>query len=111
MKELGPTATHEHEQIGTLAARLKIDLLLACGNHADDIASGAERAGMAPHRIAAAPDVETAKAVLDCWLEPGDAILVKGSRVTRMERIVEWLRERAALEETLRGISTQRRCA
>ena len=111
MKELGPTAAHEHEQIGTLAARLQIDLLLACGDHADDIAYGAERAGMAPHRIAAAPDIETAKAVLDCWLEPGDAILVKGSRATRMERIVEWLRERAALEKTLRGNTTQRRCA
>lgn len=111
MKELGPAAAHEHEQIGMLAARLRIDLLLACGDHADDIAGGAERAGMAPHRIAAAPDIETAKAVLDCWLEPGDAILVKGSRATRMERIVEWLRERAALEETLRGNSTQRRCA
>ncbi len=111
MKELGPIAAHEHEQIGALATRLRIDLLLACGDHADDIAGGAERAGMAPHRIAAAPDIETAKAVLDCWLEPGDAILVKGSRVTRMERIVEWLHERAALDEALRGNITQRRCA
>lgn len=111
MRELGPSAANEHEQIGELAARLRIDLLLACGDHADDIAGGAERAGMDPHRIAAAPDIETAKAVLDCWLEPGDTILVKGSRATRMERMVEWLRERAALEETLRGNTTQRRCA
>ena len=111
MKELGPTAADEHEQIGMLAARQRIDLLLACGDHADDIAGGAEHAGMDPHRIAAAPDIETAKAVLDCWLEPGDAILVKGSRATRMERIVEWLCERAVLEEKLRGNTTQRRCA
>lgn len=111
MRELGQTATAEHERIGTLAARLKIDLLLACGRHADDIARGAEAAGMASHRIAAASDIEAVKAVLDCWLEPDDVILVKGSRVTRMERIVEWLRERAALEATLRGFTPRRHCA
>lgn len=111
MRELGETADLEHRRIGELAATLKIDLVLACGNHADAVAQGAELAGMNPHRIAAAPDVETMKAVLDCWLEPGDVILVKGSRATRMERIVEWLGERAALEEVLRGGQQQRRCA
>ncbi len=111
MRELGSSAASEHEQIGALAAKLKIDLLLACGEHADDFAHGAERAGMDRHRIAAAPDIETAKAVLDCWLEPGDAILVKGSRATRMERIVDWLAERAELENVLRGPSRQRYCA
>jgi UDP-N-acetylmuramoyl-tripeptide--D-alanyl-D-alanine ligase len=111
MKELGPAAAAEHNQIGSLAARLQIDLLLACGSHADDIAHGAERAGMDPHRIAAAPDIDTLKAVLDCWLEPGDVILIKGSRATRMERMIEWLRDRAALEDALRGIPPQRHCA
>ncbi len=111
MMELGPAAADEHEQIGALVAQLGIELLLACGSHADDIAHGAERAGMAPHRIAAAPDLETAKAVLDCWLEPGDTLLVKGSRATRMERIIDWLRDRASLEMTLRGDATQRHCA
>ena len=111
MRELGESAGLEHRRIGELAAHLKIDLVLACGNHADDVAAGAESAGMDPHCIAAGPDLETMKAVLDCWLEPGDVILVKGSRVTRMERIVEWLVQRAALEETLRGDYRRRHCA
>lgn len=111
MRELGETADEEHRRIGELAAKLKIDLVLACGNHADAVADGAERIGMDPHRIAVAPDVETLKAVLDCWLEPGDVILVKGSRVMQMERIVEWIAERAVLEEALRGAQQRRYCA
>ena len=111
MRELGSIAVTEHQKIGSLAAELKIDLVLACGVYADEVARGAEQAGMNRHRIAAAPDLETTKAVLDCWLEPGDVILVKGSRATRMERVVEWLRERAAVEDRLRGPTQQRYCA
>ena len=99
------------QRIGALVAQLDLDLLLACGHHADDIAHGAERAGMPLHRIAASPDMETAKAVLDCWLEPGDTLLIKGSRSTRMERILDWLKDRAHLEAALKGDTTQRHCA
>lgn len=111
MRELGASAAVEHRQIGELIAKLKIDLVVACGEHADDIANGAEAAGMDSHCIAAAPDQETMKAVLDCWLEPGDVVLVKGSRATRMERIVEWLKDRAKIEEVLRGQQQHRHCA
>ena len=111
MLELDVASGVEHECIGEMAARLRIDLLLACGEYADHVAHGAERCGMDPHRIASAPDVETLKAVLDCWLEPGDLILVKGSRATRMERIIEWLKERAEWEETLRRREPRRHCA
>jgi UDP-N-acetylmuramoyl-tripeptide--D-alanyl-D-alanine ligase len=111
MRELGASAAFEHRQIGELIANLKIDLVVACGDHADDIADGAEAAGMDSHCIAAAPDQETMKAVLDCWLEPGDVVLVKGSRATRMERIVEWLKDRAAIEDGLRGQQQHRHCA
>ncbi|MEI8378727.1 MAG: UDP-N-acetylmuramoyl-tripeptide--D-alanyl-D-alanine ligase [Planctomycetota bacterium] len=111
MRELGDSADLEHRRIGELAANLKIDLVLACGQYADEVARGAESAGMSQHCIAAGSDLESIKAVLDCWLEPGDVILVKGSRVTRMERIVEWITERAALEATLRGDFRRRNCA
>ncbi|WP_010582641.1 UDP-N-acetylmuramoyl-tripeptide--D-alanyl-D-alanine ligase [Schlesneria paludicola] len=111
MLELGPSAAHEHERIGQLAAQLCVDRLLTCGRHADDIARGAARAGMGSHQIVAAKDVETLLAVLDCWLQPHDTLLVKGSRATRMERIIEWLRDRAQQEEHQRQIKPQRYCA
>lgn len=102
MLELGPAAAAEHEKIGQLAAQLKIDCLLTCGWHADDIARGAARSGMGSHQITAAKDVETLTTVLDCWLQPHDTLLVKGSRATRMERVIEWLRERARHDEPQR---------
>jgi UDP-N-acetylmuramoyl-tripeptide--D-alanyl-D-alanine ligase len=56
------------------------------------VAEGALRAGMNPHTIADCHDLEALFTVLDCWLNPGDVILVKGSRGMRMERVVQWLK-------------------
>jgi UDP-N-acetylmuramoyl-tripeptide--D-alanyl-D-alanine ligase len=95
MRELGETAVREHERIGKLAAELQIDRLLVCGEFANDLARGARQNGMQSHQIAAAPDLETLLAVLDCWLEPDDLLLIKGSRSTRMERVLDWLKIRA----------------
>lgn len=111
MRELGSAAVLEHRQIGSLVASQKIDLLLACGEFADDVARAAEESGMDPRRIASAPDQETLKAVLDCWLEPDDVLLVKGSRSTRMELVIQWLEEKASIESSLRGDQRQRYCA
>ncbi len=98
MRELGATAVLEHEQIGHLAAQLRLDRLLVCGVHANDVARGAEQSGMKPHQIVAATDAETLIAILDCWLQPDDVLLVKGSRMTRMERVIDWLKDRALRE-------------
>ena len=111
MRELGETAVAEHERIGHLAAQLQLDRLLVCGEYADDVARGAEQFGMKPHQISASFDPETLFAVLDCWLEPGDLLLVKGSRATRMERVIDWLKVRAQREEQLRATTRQRICA
>lgn len=99
MRELGELARGEHEKIGRLAAELGIDRLLVCGDHANDVARGAKSHGMSPHHMVAADNCETLIAILDCWIQPDDLLLVKGSRATRMERVIEWLRVRATSDD------------
>ncbi|MGQ0636322.1 MAG: UDP-N-acetylmuramoyl-tripeptide--D-alanyl-D-alanine ligase [Planctomycetaceae bacterium] len=96
MLELGADAPRCHADFGHCVAATAIDRLLVVGEHADHVASGALQAGMSPYCIADCGDIDALLTVLDCWLEPGDVILVKGSRGMRMERVVEWLKQQAS---------------
>jgi UDP-N-acetylmuramoyl-tripeptide--D-alanyl-D-alanine ligase len=95
MLELGSEAAAEHVAIGRDAASLPIDGVLALGDFAADVARGANLGGMRIGRIVASRQLEVLLTVLDCWLEPGDIVLVKGSRGMAMERVVEWLQHSA----------------
>lgn len=99
MRELAELSRREHEKIGALAAELGIDRVLVCGDHANDVANGAKTRGMSPHHIVAAADCDTLLAILDCWIQPNDLLLVKGSRATKMERVIDWLQARAMSED------------
>jgi UDP-N-acetylmuramoyl-tripeptide--D-alanyl-D-alanine ligase len=98
MRELGPVAGEEHRAIGRLCGELRLSGVLAFGDHAADVAAGANRHGLPPGRLVATRSLEVLLAVLDCWLEPGDVVLVKGSRAMQMERVVEWLQGRGNME-------------
>lgn len=92
MAELGEISEREHRRVGQLAGGLSIDFILAVGQHADLIAKAAKATNLSSHRLAVARDVEMAWMLLECWIEEGDVILVKGSRSMGLERIVENLR-------------------
>lgn len=92
MAELGPIADEEHERIGELVARLGIEELVVVGPEARLIAVGAAREGVEPDRIHMCDDVSQAIERLSGLIRPGDMVLVKASRVARLERIVETLR-------------------
>jgi UDP-N-acetylmuramoyl-tripeptide--D-alanyl-D-alanine ligase len=94
MLELGAETQTSHRDLGACAAANRLDRLLAFGNSAGDVSWGALQAGMRPHVVAECHEMEALLTVLDCWLEPGDVVLVKGSRGMRMERVVQWLRQR-----------------
>lgn len=96
MRELGLAAASEHREIGRLLAGLPIDGVLAFGVHAKDIADGALRGGWTAGRIVATESLEVLQLVLECWLAPGDVLLIKGSRAMQMERVIDWLVEYAA---------------
>ncbi len=89
MFELGDEAPRLHRDIGALAARLGVRRLYALGPNAEDYAAGARDAGMPS--VVVCPDHEhMAEAVLNDTGD-GDILLVKGSRGTRMERLITLL--------------------
>jgi UDP-N-acetylmuramoyl-tripeptide--D-alanyl-D-alanine ligase len=95
MLELGPESAALHQQLGRQVARSGIDRLLVCGEFAGDVARGALQAGLPLHQIACCEQLESLYPLLDCWLSPGDVVLIKGSRGMRMERAIQWLRQQA----------------
>ena len=95
MLELGTHAESAHIELGRAAAEVAVDGLLVIGQHAELVIRGAHAGGLRPSRLAQCDDLETLLTALDCVLEPGDVLLVKGSRGMRMERVIAWLREKA----------------
>ncbi len=91
MLELGPTGPLLHAQTGAAVAA-KLDLLVAAGDLARHFVEGARRAGKEASSLAAFSDSAAAAEAAAALVRPGDAVLVKGSRGARMERVVESLR-------------------
>ncbi|HEV7769610.1 MAG TPA: UDP-N-acetylmuramoyl-tripeptide--D-alanyl-D-alanine ligase [Solirubrobacterales bacterium] len=82
MAELGPGAAGYHREVGTHARAHGIDLVIGVGEPAREYA---------PDELVGDP-VEAAE-LLAARLEPGDAVLVKGSRSAGLEAVAEGLKE------------------
>ena len=89
MLEMGAWTEAVHREAGAQAAAAGVDLLLAVGAQAGHVAAGAAQAGMRDEQIHCFEDAGAAGAWLAPLLADGDAVLVKGSRGVRMERVVE----------------------
>ncbi len=87
MKELGEGAEAFHRQAGEQAARAGVDVLIAVGEFAEAFADGYGPGGEV-HR---APDAQAAAATFRELVEPGDVVLVKGSRSVSLERVAQAL--------------------
>ena len=85
MLELGPTGAHLHRQAGAALGR-RVDLLLCVGALAQEIAKGADRIPEDAKRVFA--DSGELAASVAGLVKSRDAVLVKGSRGMRMERVV-----------------------
>lgn len=95
MGELGDAAESAHREAGALAARLGIDFLVAAGQEAERVASGATGAGMDPTHIRVVESSEAAGPPVREIVERGDWVLIKGSRSMKMERVAEYLEAEA----------------
>ncbi len=91
MLELGQAARELHFEVGALVA-MRADWLFTLGELAGEIAAGAAAGGLAAGRIVTAATVEELVDRLRAVLQPGDRLLIKGSRGMRMERVSALLR-------------------
>jgi len=85
MAELGAGAASYHREVGAAASRAGVDVLLAIGPLARGYVEGARGVPV----VRWAPSVEAGLAALRQLLQPGDCVLVKGSRSMGLEAIVE----------------------
>jgi UDP-N-acetylmuramoyl-tripeptide--D-alanyl-D-alanine ligase len=86
MAELGPGGADYHRQVGAAATRAGVSVLVAVGSLAAEYLAGASVPTM---RLAA--DAQAALAEAAALMEPGDCILVKGSRSVGLEIVAEGL--------------------
>ena len=93
MKELGSGAPEAHRRVGREAAGRRIDLLVAFGPLAADLAAAAREAG--GPRVVHSTDLDEVVALLRRELVPGAVALIKGSRAMAMERITAALSDAA----------------
>jgi len=99
MLELGPESPNLHREAGRYAASHHIDYVVAVQGNAMQIANGAREAGMAASQVHFFADSSAAAAFVAGLVQPGDLMLVKGSRGVKMERIVEALRAKYPLAD------------
>jgi UDP-N-acetylmuramoyl-tripeptide--D-alanyl-D-alanine ligase len=92
MLELGPAEAELHRQLGRDAAAAGLAALATFGPRAGMASQAALEAGMAPVDTFHTEDPRALVAFVRERLRPGDALLVKGSRGMKLERLVEALR-------------------
>ena len=89
MLELGHAAEFLHRQAGRCAAESGLDAFIAVQGEARFMAEEAVRAGMPPHSVHFFERPEDAGEFVRLLVQPGDAILFKGSRGVQIERKME----------------------
>jgi UDP-N-acetylmuramoyl-tripeptide--D-alanyl-D-alanine ligase len=90
MRELGSSSPRLHRQGGELAAKTgKMDFVIGVQGDAAQIVEGAVGAGLPRERTKFFTTPAEAAEFLAGFVQPGDLLLVKGSRSVKMERIVE----------------------
>lgn len=97
MFELGEQAEALHQNIGAAAAETGVNRLYAVGRFSSMVAKGALEKGMPEDKIKTDTKTEITTALMH-QLQPGDWVLVKGSRAMAMETIAEAIR---TIEKTI----------
>jgi UDP-N-acetylmuramoyl-tripeptide--D-alanyl-D-alanine ligase len=100
MRELGPSSAQLHREGGEFAAKTgKMDFVIGVQGDAAQLVEGAVAAGVRREATKFFQTPQDAAQFLVGFVQPGDLLLVKGSRGVKMERIVEALLGRFAPED------------
>jgi UDP-N-acetylmuramoyl-tripeptide--D-alanyl-D-alanine ligase len=91
MLELGNGAAQAHRDLGCGAAATGLDFLVIYGSFNQEVALGAKEGGLAPEQIIVVNSQAEGARVLQDFLQPGDWLLVKGSRSMHMEGLIDLL--------------------
>lgn len=89
MGELGPVSEKAHLEVGKLAVDYGTDILITVGRKARKIAEAAREKGLPRGSIFTADGADKAAEILRAIIEPGDVVLIKGSRFLGLERLVD----------------------
>ena len=93
MAELGVSGPEHHREVGTYARKRRIDALYCLGREHSEL-SGYYAEGFG-QGSGESPDAESLISRLRCDMDANTAVLVKGSRSSRMERIVAGIADEA----------------
>jgi UDP-N-acetylmuramoyl-tripeptide--D-alanyl-D-alanine ligase len=95
MLELGDHGPALHTQCGKAAAEAGLDLVVGVKGNAAHLAAAACAGGVASLFL---PDAEAAGRWLLHNLQPGDVVLIKGSRGVHLERAIETLKQHESVQ-------------
>lgn len=87
MAELGSYTEKGHADVGAACVKT-VDILVTVGPLGRRIAAAAEKHGLNGQSIHIFEDADSAAIFVRRELEPGDVVLVKGSQVVRLEKVV-----------------------
>ncbi|MBN2312811.1 MAG: UDP-N-acetylmuramoyl-tripeptide--D-alanyl-D-alanine ligase [Sedimentisphaerales bacterium] len=93
MAELGRYAEHLHTELGKTIAQSRIDILLAVGPLSKIAAEAAQASADYDLHVKCFADAHSACQKLHEFIADSDIILVKGSRIAKLETVIERLKE------------------
>lgn len=101
MLDLGDQSSMLHYGVGAALAASSIDHVMVAGEFAADVVEGFLTSGGHIGRISQFADLSMLSTVLDVVLGIDDAVLIKGSRATQMEHVVQFLHDAVTDEQRL----------
>jgi UDP-N-acetylmuramoyl-tripeptide--D-alanyl-D-alanine ligase len=88
MGELGPVSEEAHQELGKLVVDYGTDILITVGRKSRKTAQAARDKGLPRGSVFTTDGADKAAEILRAIIEPGDVILIKGSRFLGLEKLV-----------------------